>query len=100
VATWAVLTGRKLVSGAYDDWRRAWLTDDDEVPAGLKIFVLRKAGDPDEVISFGMFDGSQEDLESMRPEQTAEDAREQRMAPFVASVFADGVYEVVEQIET
>ena len=100
MASWAVLTGRKLKSGSYDDWRRAWWTDEDQVPPGLTVYILRKTGDPDEVIAFGLFDGSQEDVESMRPEPGAEAARQERMAPFVDSVFADGLYEVVETIES
>ena len=100
MAKWAVLTGRKLEPGSYDSWRQAWWNDEDEVPPGLKVFVLRKLGEPDEVIAFGMFEGSAEDLEGMRPEPGEESARQERMAPFVASVFADGVYEVVEKIES
>jgi hypothetical protein len=100
VAAWAVLTGRKLRAGFYDDWRAAWWTDEDEVPPGLTVYVLRKTGDPDEVIAFGIFEGSREDIESMRPEPDAEAARQARMAPFVDSVFADGLYEVVEKLES
>ena len=99
MAKWAVLTGRKLNPGAYEDWRKAWWTDEDEVPAGIKVYVLRKIGDPDEVIAFGLLDASREEFESMRSEPGAEEARQARMAPHVASVFADGAYEVVETIE-
>ena len=99
MATFSVLTGRKLAPGAYDDWRKAWWTEDDEVPAGITVRILRKVGDPDEVIAFGIFESSQDELESMRPEPGVEEARQARMAPHVASVFADGVYEVVETIE-
>jgi hypothetical protein len=97
---WAALTGRTLEPGSYDSWRQAWWSEEDEVPPGLKVFVLRKLGEPDEVIAVGMFEAPAEDLEAMRPEPDAESARQERMAPFVASVFADGVYEVVEQIES
>lgn len=100
MATYSVLTGRKLVPGAYDDWRRAWWTEDDEVPSGLTVRILRKVGDPDEVIAFGIFESSPEKLESMRPDPADEEARQARMAPHVASVFADGLYELVETIES
>jgi hypothetical protein len=100
MAAWAVLTGRKLKPGSYDGWRQAWWGDDDEVPPGLTVYVLRKVGDPDEVIAFGMFEGSADEIEAMRPEPGAEAERQARMAPHVESVFADGMYEVVEQISS
>ena len=100
MATWSVLTGRKLKPGAYDDWRKAWWTDEDEVPEGANVYILRKVGDPDEVIAFGLIEATQDELEAMRPDSTAEQARQGRMAPHIDSVFADGMYEVVEHIKT
>ena len=94
MATWSVLTGRKLKPGAYDDWRKAW--EPEEWPGGVRAYILRKAGDPDEVIAFGFFDGTRDELEALRPGDEAEAARTARMAPHIESQFADGVYEVVE----
>ena len=54
MAAWAMLTGRKLKSGSYDDWRKAWWGDEDEVPSGMTVYILRKIGDPGDVIAFGM----------------------------------------------
>jgi len=94
MATWSVLTGRKLKPGAYDDWRKAW--EPEEWPEGVRAYILRKAGDPDEVIAFGFFEGTRDELEALRPGDEAEAARTARMAPHIESQFADGVYEVVE----
>ena len=94
MATWSVLTGRKLKPGAYDDWRKAW--EPEEWPEGVRAYILRKAGDPDEVIAFGFFEGTRDELEALRPGSEAEEARQGRMAPHIESQFADGVYEVVE----
>ena len=96
MATWSVLTGRKLKPGAYDDWRRAWQPE--EWPEGVRGYILRKIGDPDEVIAFGLWEGRREGLEAMRPDPAVESARQSRMAPFVESQFADGAYEVVDTI--
>ena len=98
MATWAVLTGRKLKPGSYDDWRQAWWSEDDEVPTGITVYVLRKRDDPDEVIAFGIMEATKRDFENIRPDASAEQERQARMAPHVESVFADGTYEVVEQI--
>lgn len=98
MATWAVLTGRRLKAGAYDDWRKAWMPEGMEMPAGMTGYILRKADDPDEVIAFGMFEGTPADLEAMRPDPAAEEARIAGMAPFIESIFADGLYEVVDVV--
>jgi hypothetical protein len=96
MAKWSVLTGRRLKPGAYDDWRKAW--EPDEWPEGVRAYILRKAGDPDEVIAFGFFDGTREELEALRADRADEEARHARMAPHIESQFADGVYEVVEVV--
>ena len=97
MAKWSVLTARTLKPGSYDDWRAAW--EPAEWPEGVTAYILRKAGNPDEVIAFGFFDGTREELEAMRPDPDAEEARSAAMAPFIEDQFADGVYEVVEVIE-
>jgi predicted ester cyclase len=96
VAKWSVLTGRKLKPGSYDDWRTAWQPE--EMPPGVKAYILRKVSDPDEVIAFGFFDGTKEEIEALRPESVAEEARQARMALHIESQFADGLYEVVEVV--
>jgi len=97
MAKWSVLTGRKLKPGSYDDWRSAWKPA--EWPEGVTGYILRKVGDPDEVISFGFFEGTRAELEALRPGADAEEARSAAMAPFIESQFADGLFEVVETIE-
>lgn len=98
MGTWAVLTGRRLKPGTYDGWRGAWLPEGMQVPAGMTAYILRKTGDPDEVIAFGLFEGTADELEALRPDPAEEKARVAGMAPFVESVFADGLYEVVETV--
>lgn len=94
---YAALTVRKLKSGSYDDWRKAWQPD--EWPEGAqRAYILRKLDDPDEVIAFGFFEG---DLEAVRADERFREQtnrRFQRMAPYVESTGADGLYEVVEEV--
>jgi hypothetical protein len=93
----AFLTVRRLKPGSYDDWRKAW--EPEEWPEGSKrAYILRNVDDPDEVIAFGFYDL---DLAEKRREprlQEQQRARFERMAPYVASTGADGVYEVVEEV--
>ena len=97
MATWSMLTGRRLKPGAYDDWRKAWQPD--EWPQGVRAYILRKIDEPDEIVAFGLWEGSREGLEEMRPDSDSEAERKSRMAPFIEREFADGVYEVVEIVE-
>jgi hypothetical protein len=94
---YAALTVRKLKPGTYDDWRKAWEGDEEEMPEGVQVYVLRNLKDPDEIIAFGMFEG---DVEEMRSsfDVEAEQKRQEAMAPYIESVGADGMYEVIERI--
>ena len=58
--------------------------------------MIRNVENPDEVITFGFFDGSVDELRQNASSQDYERQLE-RIAPFVASVGADGLFEVVEE---
>ena len=92
------LTVRKLKPGTMEDFRRAFTPDDtSDVPAGWKQFyALQNVNDENEVITFGLFDGT---LEELRAGQQGGEYDERRAAAdgYVESVGADGVFEVVEE---
>lgn len=92
------LTVRKLKSGSFDQFREAFMGEmENDPPEGFVRFnMLRNAEDPDEVISFGFFDGSPEQLREIAAKEGYEEQLE-RIAPFVESVGADGLYEIVEE---
>jgi heme-degrading monooxygenase HmoA len=92
------LTVRTLKPGTYDQFHDAFIGGmDDTPPEGFVRFnMLRNAENPDEVISFGFFDGSVEQLREVASKEGYEDQLE-RIAPFVESVGADGLYEIVEE---
>jgi hypothetical protein len=93
------LTVRKLKPGTFDQFRDAFLAseDFDNAPEGFVRFnMIRNTEDPDEVISFGIFDGTVEELRAIAAEMGYEEQLE-RIAPFVESVGADGLYEVTEE---
>jgi hypothetical protein len=95
---YAPLTVRKLKPGTYDEWRRAWGGGDEEdMPEGVEVYILRNTKDPNEIIAFGLFEGDPEQIRAMMdPEQ--ERKRQEAMAPFIESVGADAIYEVIERI--
>ncbi|MEK6275715.1 MAG: hypothetical protein AABM30_10295 [Actinomycetota bacterium] len=94
------LTVRQLKPGSYDEWRQAWWSDAeaDEMPEGGEIYIVRNLKNPDEIIAFGLFEGSMEQMEEMMDPET-EKKRQEDMAPHVESTGADGLYEVIEHIK-
>jgi len=92
------LTVRTLKPGTFDQFRDAFMGGmDDTPPEGFVRFnMLRNSENPDEVISFGFFDGSVEQLREVASQEGYEEQLE-RIAPFVESVGADGLYEIVEE---
>jgi heme-degrading monooxygenase HmoA len=96
------LTVRKLKPGTFDQFREAFMAmnDPDNPPAGwVRFNMVRNNADPDEVICFGFFDGSVDELRAMASDQGYPE-QQASIAPFVESVGADGLYEVVEQYDT
>jgi heme-degrading monooxygenase HmoA len=92
------LTVRKLKPGSFDRFREAFMAsaDPERLPEGwLRFNMLRNAEDPDEVICFGFFET---DVSGMRAKAAQMGYAEQQaaIAPFVESVGADGLYEIVE----
>jgi hypothetical protein len=93
------LTVRQLKPGTFEQFREAFMAseDFDEAPEGFVRFnMIRNLESPDEVISFGFFDGTVEELRSAVADQGYDEQLE-RIAPFVDSVGADGLYEIVEE---
>ncbi len=63
-------------------------------PAGYVRFnMIRNAENPDEVVCFGFFDGTVDELRR----SAAEQGYAAQIAPFVEYVGADGLYEIVEE---
>lgn len=93
------LTVRKLKSGSFEQFREAFMSyESEELPAGwVRFNMVRNTEQPDEVVCFGFFDGSVDELR-----RSAADAdyggQMEAIAPFVESVGADGLYEIVEEI--
>jgi hypothetical protein len=94
------LTARRLKPGSYDAFREAW--DPGDAPRELvarwnPIYHVRDVEDPDVVISFGMFNGSLEELRAIQAE-FQRDEQVDRIGPHVEEVLLDGAYEVVEEL--
>jgi hypothetical protein len=92
----SALTVRKLKPGTYDEWRKAWGSDED-MPEGIEAYILRNLNDPDEIIAFGLIEGDLDEIKAMmNPEEDRK--RQEAMAPYIESIGADGTYEVIERV--
>lgn len=93
------LTVRQLKPGTFEQFREAFMSfnDPDSPPEGwVRFNMVRNHENPDEVICFGFYDG---DVAQLRASAGIEDYERQQeaIAPFVESVGADGLYEIVEE---
>jgi len=96
---YAALTVRKLKPGTYDEWRRAWEPPEGSWPEGSrKAYILRNLRDPDEVVAFGFFEGDVDALRNDPQFQEMQRKRMEAMAPYIQSIGADAIYEVVEEV--
>ena len=92
------LTVRTLKAGRFEQFRDAFMRHEnlEDPPRGyVRFFMIRNTEKPDEVICFGFFDGTVEELRRTAAEQGYAEQLE-AIAPFVESVGADGLYEVIE----
>jgi heme-degrading monooxygenase HmoA len=91
------LTVRKLKPGTFEDFRTAFmgLANPDNIPDGwVRFNMIRGIEDPDEVVCFGFFDGTLDQLRASGQEGYSE--QQAAIAPYVESVGADAIYEIVE----
>jgi heme-degrading monooxygenase HmoA len=95
-----MFTARRLKPGAWEDFRRAWDPGDERPPGLQRAYHARNIRDEDEVISFGLFDMSEEDYRSWRAEADAHEVqRVGRLSAFVENEHVSGVYEVIDVLE-
>jgi heme-degrading monooxygenase HmoA len=95
-----MLSARRLKPGAWDQFRRAWDPGDAKPPGFQRAYHARNIRDEDEVVSFGLFDMSEDDYRSWRAEADAEETqRVDHVSAFVESEAVAGVYEVIEVVE-
>ncbi|MGB9183341.1 MAG: hypothetical protein WCB67_04685 [Solirubrobacteraceae bacterium] len=90
------LTARRLKPGSYETFRAAW--DPGGVPDGwAHIYHCRDVQDPDIVISFGMFEGTRDELRDAQA-RLGRQSQVDRIGPHVEQVLLDGSYEVIEEL--
>ena len=95
-----MFTARRLKPGAWEQFRRAWDPGDAKPPGFQRAYHARNIRDEDEIISFGLFDMSEDDYRAWRAEADAdENQRVDALSAFVENEHVSGVYEVVDTVE-
>jgi hypothetical protein len=94
-----MFSARRLKPGAWEQSRRAW-EPGDAMPRGLqRAWHARNIRDEDEIISFGLFDMTEDDYRRWRAGADAdENARVDRLSAFVENEPVSGVYEAVDVV--
>jgi heme-degrading monooxygenase HmoA len=95
-----MLTARRLKPGSWEQFRRAWDPGDSRPPGFQRAYHARNIRDEDEVISFGLFDMTEDDYRAWRGEADAQETqRVDQLSAYVENEHVSGVYEVIEAVE-
>jgi heme-degrading monooxygenase HmoA len=95
-----MFTARRLKPGAWDQFRRAWDPGETKPPGLQRAYHARNIRDEDEIISFGLFDMTEDDYRRWRAEADAEETqRVDHLSSFVENEHVSGVYEVIEEVD-
>ena len=95
-----MFSARRLKPGAWEQFRRAWDPGDTRPPGFQRAYHARNVRDEDEVVSFGLFDMSEDEYRSWRAEADAqENQRVEQLSQFVENEPVSGVYEVIDVVE-
>ena len=86
-------TVRRIKPGTFDEFIAAFPTAEDPPPGWVRFHALRSLADENEVVTFGFFDGTLEELEHNQDESDYRALRE-RIDPLVEEVVANGIYDV------
>ena len=91
-------TVRRLKPGTFDKFAEQFVPSRDEAPAGwVRFHMLRSLADENEVVTFGFFDGTLEDLERGQAEHGYEERRAS-VDEYVEAVLVNGVYEISQSL--
>jgi heme-degrading monooxygenase HmoA len=95
-----MFSARRIKPGAWEQFRRAWAPGGGMPPGFQRAYHARNIRDEDEVVSFGLFDMSEDDYRRWRAEADAEETqRVDRLSAFVQNEYVSGVYEVVDVVD-
>jgi hypothetical protein len=88
-------TVRRLKPGTFEQFKEGFGPPDDAGEQGwVRFHMLRNINDENEVVTFGFFDGTLDELNASQSQHNYGD-RINDVAPLVEEVVANGIYEIV-----
>ena len=95
-----MFSARRLKPGAWEQFRRAWDPGDGRPPGLQRAYHARNIRDEDEIISFGLFDMTEDEYRKWRADADAQENRRiSDLSAFVENDHVSGVYEVIDVVE-
>ncbi|MFZ0039791.1 MAG: hypothetical protein WAK93_00665 [Solirubrobacteraceae bacterium] len=95
-----MFSARRIKTGSWDQFRRAWDPGDGMPPGFQRAIHARNIRDEDEIISFGLFEMTQEEYHRWRADDDAqENERVDHLSAFVENDHVSGVYEVIDTLD-
>jgi hypothetical protein len=92
----AAHTVRRLKPGTFEQFAETFGPPEGAESSGwVRFYMLRAIADEDEVITFGFFDGTVEQLDASQDELGYSETRG-AIEPLVDAVIANGLYEIVK----
>jgi hypothetical protein len=80
----------------FEQFKEVFLAGEAPPPGFVRFNMVRSTSNPDEVICFGFFEGSVDELRRAAAEYGYE-RQQARIAPFVERVGTDELFEIVEE---
>lgn len=95
------LTARRIEPGKGDEFLRQFEASADDMPAEIMdrwqaVYACRDVRNEDVILTFGMFDGTLEELREIQASE-GRDRQLQQFAPLVESELFDGSFEVIKE---
>jgi hypothetical protein len=95
-----MFSARRLKPGAWEQFRHAWDPGETKPPGFQRAYHARNIRDEDEIISFGLFDMTEEEYRRWRSDaDAAENQRVAALSAFVENDHVSGVFEVVDTVD-
>ena len=95
-----MFSARRLKPGSWEQFRRAWDPGDSMPPGFQRAYHARNIRDEDEIISFGLFDMTEDQYHEWRGEADAQEMRRvDQLSAFVENDHVSGVYTVIDVTE-
>jgi len=93
-------TVRRLKPGTFEQFREGFGPPEEAAQQGwVRFHMLRNVNDENEVVTFGFFDGTLDELNASQGRHNYQ-SRVDDIAPLVESVVSNGIFEIVESRTT